>query len=114
GKTSLGIDCSGVVQVALTACGIACPRDSEMQQRALGTAVSVGESFSNLRRGDLVFWPGHVAIMCDVTRIIHANAHHMAVTVEPVSQAIARIRATGCEVAPIQPPLSWVMCVPLA
>src|SRR5262245_6874595 len=102
GKTSLGIDCSGLVQVALTACGIACPRDSDMQQHSLGTAVAANEDFSNLRRGDLVFWPGHVAIMCDATRIIHANAHRLAVTVEPLPEAIARIRATGCEVAAVK------------
>jgi cell wall-associated NlpC family hydrolase len=99
GKTSLGIDCSGLVQVALTACGIPCPRDSDMQERALGTAVVADRDFSNLRRGDLIFWPGHVAIMRDATTIIHANAHRMAVTVEPVSEAIARIRTTGCEVS---------------
>jgi cell wall-associated NlpC family hydrolase len=99
GKTSLGIDCSGLVQVALTACGIPCPRDSDMQERALGTPVVADRDFSNLRRGDLIFWPGHVAIMRDPTTIIHANAHRMAVTVEPVSDAIARIRTTGCEVS---------------
>ena len=102
GKTSFGIDCSGLVQVALTACGIVCPRDSDMQQSALGTAVAANENFSNLRRGDLVFWPDHVAIMCDAARIIHANAHRMAVTVEPLPEAIARIRATGCEVAAVK------------
>jgi cell wall-associated NlpC family hydrolase len=102
GKTSLGIDCSGLVQVALTACGIACPRDSDMQERALGTAVAADKEFSNLLRGDLVFWRGHVAIMCDATRIIHANANAMAVTVEPLLDAVVRIRATGCEVASIK------------
>ena len=102
GKTSLGIDCSGLVQVALTACGIACPRDSDMQERALGTAIAVNGDFSKLRRGDLVFWPGHVAMMCDAIRIIHANANGMAVTVEPLSDAIARIRATGCEVSSVK------------
>jgi len=102
GKTSLGIDCSGLVQVALTACGIACPRDSDMQHRALGSAVAVDQSFANLRRGDLVFWPSHVAIMCDATRIIHANANRMAVTVEPLAEALVRIRATGCELASVK------------
>ena len=82
GKTSLGIDCSGLVQVALTACGIVCPRDSDMQ-RALGTAVAVGD-FAALRRGDLVFWKGHVAIMRDAATLLHANAFHMAVAAEPV------------------------------
>ena len=56
-----GLDCSGLVQVALNACGIACPRDSDMQERALGTPVDIAQA----RRGDLVFWKGHVAIVRD-------------------------------------------------
>ena len=79
GKTSLGIDCSGLVQVALQAAGIACPRDSDMQELALGKLSSLAE----LRRGDLVFWKGHVAIARDSGSLLHANAHHMAVAIEP-------------------------------
>src|SRR5436305_1014531 len=71
GKTSLGIDCSGLAQVALTACGIVCPRDSDMQC-ALGSAVPTGD-FAALRRGDLMFWNGHVAIMRDAATLLHAN-----------------------------------------
>ncbi len=71
GKTSLGIDCSGLVQVSLQAAGIACPRDSDMQEMALGKLSSLGE----LRRGDLVFWKGHVAIARDSETLLHANAH---------------------------------------
>src|SRR3984957_12597251 len=63
GKTALGLDCSGLVQVALTACGVACPRDSDMQEAALGTAVSTDPL--TLKRGDLIFWKGHVSIMGD-------------------------------------------------
>src|SRR5271170_3214581 len=86
GKTSLGIDCSGLVQVALTACGIPCPRDSDMQ-RALGTEVPAGD-LAGLRRGDLVFWKGHVAVMRDAAAFLHANAFHMAVAAEPAREVI--------------------------
>jgi cell wall-associated NlpC family hydrolase len=98
GKTSLGIDCSGLVQVSLTTCGTECPRDSDMQ-RALGTAVAPDEA---LQRGDLVFWAGHVGMMRDAATLLHANAFHMAVTSEPIVEAIARIRAAGNEVAAIK------------
>jgi cell wall-associated NlpC family hydrolase len=100
GKTSLGIDCSGLVQVALTAAGIACPRDSDMQETALGAAVSAG--LSELRRGDLVFWKGHVAIARDGATLVHANAFHMAVAVEPAAEAVARIAAGGSAVSAIK------------
>jgi cell wall-associated NlpC family hydrolase len=69
-----------------------------MQERALGSTVDT----KDLRRGDLVFWRGHVAIMRDGTHILHANAHAMAVTVEPVADAIARIRGTGCDVSTVK------------
>jgi hypothetical protein len=98
GKTSLGIDCSGLLQLALTASGVACPRDSDMQERALGSAVPLTE----LQRGDLVFWNDHVAIARDATTFIHANAFHMAVAFESVREAIARIAATGSEVTSVR------------
>jgi len=100
GKTSLGIDCSGLVQVALTAAGIACPRDSDMQEKALGATVSAGPG--DLRRGDLVFWKGHVAIARDGATLVHANAFHMAVAVEPAAEAIARIAAGGSAVSAVR------------
>src|ERR1700692_3461986 len=93
GKSSLGIDCSALVQVALTAACIACPRDSDMQERALGAAM--GADLVDLRRGDLVFWKGHVAIVRDAATLVHANAHHMAVAVEPIAAAVQRIAAGG-------------------
>ena len=102
GKTSLGIDCSGLVQVAMTACRIACPRDSDMQERALGEAVAPEADFSNLQRGDMVFWPGHVAIVRDPATLLHANAHHMSVVLEPLAEAIDRIRRAGCEVTSVR------------
>ena len=98
GKTSLGLDCSGLVQISLQAAGISCPRDSDMQELALGKLSSL----ASLRRGDLVFWKGHVAIAIDPETLIHANAHHMMVAIEPLADAIARIKAAGLEVTSIR------------
>lgn len=95
GKTSLGIDCSGLVQLALSAAGIEAPRDSDMQERALGTPLPITEEFKGLRRGDLVFWKGHVGIMVDGANLLHANGHHMATVIEPLAVAAARIDAAG-------------------
>jgi cell wall-associated NlpC family hydrolase len=95
GKTSLGLDCSALVQIALTACGLPCPRDSIMQEQALGVPLSPARDLPDLRRGDLLFWPGHVAIARDRDTLIHANAFHMAVAIEPIGAAIARIAAAG-------------------
>ena len=102
GKTSFGLDCSGLVQVALTAAGIACPRDSDMQERALGSGVELAPDCSNLRRGDLVFWRGHVAIVRDNKNFVHANAFHMAVAIEPIAEAVARIKASGSAVTSVR------------
>ena len=90
GRESLGLDCSGLVQQALFACGKACPRDAD-QQAELGRAIGRGE----VGRGDLVCWDGHIAIGFDATRIIHANGHHMMVAIEPLDTAIERIAAAG-------------------
>ncbi len=98
GKTSLGIDCSGLVQVALQAAGLPCPRDSDLQEQALGQRLA----FSDLRRGDLIFWKGHVAIASDGDTMVHANAFHMAVAVEPVVEVVARIKAAGSEVTSVR------------
>jgi cell wall-associated NlpC family hydrolase len=98
GKTSLGVDCSGLVQLALNACGHQCPRDTYRQEAALGKTVAL----SDLRRGDLIFWKGHVAIALDSESMIHANAFHMAVAIEPVAEALARIRETGSEVTSVK------------
>ncbi|MBR1128736.1 C40 family peptidase [Bradyrhizobium iriomotense] len=101
GKSSLGIDCSGLVQVSLTASGIGCPRDSDMQLVGLGRTLEPNER-SSLLRGDLIFWKGHVAIVRDGDTMVHANAHHMATVIEPIEPAIARIKAAGSEVAAIK------------
>lgn len=92
GNSRMGIDCSGLVQVACVACGIPCPGDSDMQERELGTALPADAA---LRRGDLVFWKGHVAWVVDADRILHANGHDMAVAYEGLGAAIARIEAQG-------------------
>lgn len=90
GRESLGLDCSGLVQQALFACGRACPRDTD-QQQALGAPIQPGL----FGRGDLVFWKGHVAMGIGEGRIVHANAHHMATAVEPLDEAVTRIAAAG-------------------
>lgn len=92
GNSTMGIDCSGLVQVALLACGIACPGDSDMQEAAVGAALAPD---APLERGDLLFWKGHVAMGVDPETLIHANAHHMAVVYEPAQAAISRIKAQG-------------------
>ena len=101
GKSSLGIDCSGLVQISLNAAGTGCPRDSDMQQDGLGRTLSPAET-KKLARGDLIFWKGHVAIVRDADTMVHANAHHMATVVEPTTEAIARIKAAGSEVLAIK------------
>ena len=88
GRSQAGLDCSALVQLSLDAVGIAVPRDSD-QQAALGT-----DATGPRRRGDLLFWPGHVAIVMDEATLLHANAHHMAVVAEPLEPALARIAAT--------------------
>lgn len=98
GKTSLGLDCSGLVQIALQATGVPCPRDSDMQELALGAPSTL----ASLRRGDLVFWKGHVAIARDAETLLHANAHHMMVASEPLARAVARIKAAGSEITGVR------------
>jgi cell wall-associated NlpC family hydrolase len=100
GKTGLGLDCSGLVQVALTASGISCPRDSDMQEAALGVVVT--GDYSDLQRGDLVFWKGHVAIARGLGSLLHANAFHMAVAIEPIAEAVTRIKNGGSEITSVR------------
>jgi cell wall-associated NlpC family hydrolase len=104
GRTRVGIDCSGLVQVSMEAAGLATPRDTDMQQAKLGSPVPVTPSLDGLKRGDLVFWQGHVGIMCDGIMMVHANAHHMAVTVEPLAEAVQRIARSGCEISAVKRP----------
>ena len=92
GRTSEGIDCSGLVQAALTAAGTAAPRDSDLQEAALGAPAAVD---GPLGRGDLVFWKGHVGVMRDAGTLLHANGWRMAVASEPLAGARDRIAASG-------------------
>lgn len=92
GNSRLGIDCSGLIQAALQACAIHCPGDSDMQMADVGAAIPAD---TDLSRGDLIFWKGHVGMMVDSEVMIHANAHHMAVAYEPIADAMIRIKAQG-------------------
>ncbi|WP_299950188.1 NlpC/P60 family protein [uncultured Ruegeria sp.] len=92
GNSRFGLDCSGLVQAALLACGIPCPGDSGDQEREIGELLPEGEAE---KRGDLLFWKGHVAWVAADNLLLHANAYHMAVALEPMDLAIARIAAQG-------------------
>ena len=92
GRTSEGLDCSGLVQTVLRACGVAAPRDSDIMEASLGAPVQPG---APLRRGDLLFWRGHVGIIADDDRLLHANGFHMLVVEESFSEACRRIEAQG-------------------
>jgi len=101
GRSSTGIDCSGLVQLSLQAAGIECPRDSDMQAE-IGKPVSFFGDLKNLRRGDLIYWKGHIGLVTDDMKFLHANAFHMAVAEEPLKDAIERIRADGSEVLAVR------------
>lgn len=101
GRTSVGLDCSGLVQVSAAAAGHALPRDADMQEAEAGTPVDLGGG-AGLRRGDLVFWEGHVGIMTSPDRFLHANAYHMAVEHEPFEDARRRIKEAGFDVTSVR------------
>ncbi len=92
GKTSLGIDCSGLTQLSLIMAGIPAPRDSDMLERAMGEPVEIRPDLSGLKRGDLIFWKGHVGMMADPVHLLHATAYTMTTYREPLAVAEARIR----------------------
>lgn len=94
GRTSVGLDCSAVVQLSLQATGVECPRDSDMQEAVLGVPLHDPVNHKALRRGDLVFWLGHVGVMLSGDQLLHANVHHMAVVAEPAIAAFARIETS--------------------
>ncbi|WP_426169540.1 NlpC/P60 family protein [Sandarakinorhabdus sp. DWP1-3-1] len=104
GRTGDGIDCSGLVQAALLACEVACPRDSDQQLAEVGDTVDPADR----RRGDLVFFPGHVGLLTDGDRLLHANAHWMATVEEPLADVVGRLAASGVAV-----PVTGVKRVPL-
>jgi cell wall-associated NlpC family hydrolase len=91
GKESLGLDCSGLTQMAFATCGRFLPRDSDMQARLAGELLPEADALASRRRNDLVFWKGHVGILADADTLVHANAFHMRVAVEPWAQALDRI-----------------------
>jgi cell wall-associated NlpC family hydrolase len=101
GKSVLGVDCSGLVQLSLEAAGVSSPRDSDMQETQLGSALP-RDDLAGLQRGDLVFWEDHVGIMTDPRMLLHANGHFMQVTREPVLAAAARIAERGSRITAIK------------
>jgi len=109
GKTAAGLDCSGLVQTALQAVGKAAPRDTDMMEKTLGDTIALSDlrrgdlpPAPQLRRGDIIFWKGHMGVMLDETRLLHANAFHMAVTIEPLAEAVARIEKIAGPVTSIK------------
>jgi cell wall-associated NlpC family hydrolase len=98
GRTYAGIDCSGLVQIALQAAGIIAQRDTDMMEKTLGHSIPQ----SGLRRGDLIFWDGHMGVMRDPATLLHANAFHMEVASEPLADAIARIEIIAGPVTAIK------------
>jgi cell wall-associated NlpC family hydrolase len=104
GRTSAGVDCSGLVQMGMIAAGLSCPRDTDMQRGALGRDIAITPALTGLKRGDLLFWKGHVGIVTDGLHLLHANAHHMAVAREPIMAAVARIAAAGTPLLTIKRP----------
>lgn len=101
GKSVQGLDCSGLVQLALEACGVPALRDSDMQEETLGQKLMVND-LDSLKRGDLVFWNGHVGIMTDERMLLHANGHHMMVVAEPLKDAVDRIAARYGQITSIR------------
>lgn len=102
GKSADGVDCSGLVQTALWACGRDCPRDADQQEAALGSPVDITPDLSGLRRGDLVFWTGHVGIMEDAQTLLHANGHFMTTRREPLNDAARRIQKSAGPITSIK------------
>ena len=98
GKTVAGLDCSGLIQTALQAVDKAAPRDTDMMEKALGEAIAI----SDAQRGDLIFWKGHMGVMLDASRLLHANAFHMAVAIEPLAEALARIEKIAGPVSSVK------------
>jgi cell wall-associated NlpC family hydrolase len=102
GRESAGIDCSGLVQVSLQATGVFPLRDSDMQEKTLGLPHEWDAEFANMERGDLVFWKGHVGIMCSPSMLLHASARDLHVEIEPLLQAVERIRPVAGDVRSVR------------
>ncbi|WP_370675725.1 C40 family peptidase [Pleomorphomonas sp. PLEO] len=102
GSSSLGIDCSGLVQRALAETGVAAPRDTDQQEAMVGQPIDWNGDPDDLRRGDLVFWKGHVGMIAGPDQLLHANGFHMATVIEPLGAAIARIASGGIPVTSVR------------
>ena len=102
GRTHAGIDCSGLVQTSLDAAGFGTPRDTDLQEKALGQSIELLPELTNVRRGDLIFWDGHVGIMIDAQRVLHATSFHMQVTIENLKDAARRIEPVAGAVTSIK------------
>ncbi len=102
GRSRIGLDCSGLLQLSLLAAGRPAPRDSDMQEASLGRPIKAADGYEGLERGDLIFWKGHVGIMVDGVIMVHANAHQMAVAAEPLTEAAARISKVGGDITSIK------------
>lgn len=100
GRSSLGLDCSALLQMSLMRCGVNIPRDSDMQEAALNAEMALAPDFSNLRRGDLIYWKGHCGIWIDEARFIHANATDMAVAVQPLGDILEHVNAATNDTSP--------------
>ncbi|MEO8669037.1 MAG: NlpC/P60 family protein [Bauldia sp.] len=87
GRTSLGLDCSALVQLSLMAAGVPASRDTDLQESSLGATVTD----KSWRRGDLLYWKGHVGILTAPGRMVHASGHHMTVVAEPLETVLGRI-----------------------
>jgi len=104
GRTAQGVDCSALVQMALTMAGIAAPRDSDLQEANVGTPVPMADDrdFSQLKEGDLVFFPGHVGLFVQDWRFLHANAFDMQVSLHRFSEVLDRAGRENSRVTSIR------------
>lgn len=102
GRDSFGVDCSGLVQAALERAGISALRDTDLLEAALGEPLKEPVDLTRLRRGDLVFWKGHMGVMVDGLRLIHSNATHMRTVIEPLEIAAARIAKTEGDITSVK------------
>ena len=102
GRSSFGLDCSALVQLALARAGRAAPRDSDQQEAAVGGVVEAGIAAAMC--GDLLYMPGHVAMMTTNDRVIHANVHHMAVEEEPLEAFLRRLTALNLTITTVRRP----------
>ena len=89
GNTSLGIDCSGLIQVSMSLCGLKCPGDSDQQLAKLGQNIDID---TTQEKGDILFWKGHVALALNARQVLHANAYHMSTVIEELSEVTFRIK----------------------